>query len=52
MKITLELGNLHKIDANMAAQERAIQKETLPYIKTLLMDTKTILQGIKKQLER
>ena len=58
MKITIELcagSNRHEpykqdIDRNIAAVDRAIKGEQLCSDSALLIDTKSILQGIRREL--
>ena len=49
--ITLEVKNESDIGKNINAQDRAILQNPYPYDTRLLLDTRTILEGIKKQLE-
>ena len=48
-KVTLELENIERIDRNIDALERASEKSSMSD-SVLLLDTKSILEGIKKQV--
>jgi hypothetical protein len=50
MKVLIELSNTGKIDDNIEAIDRVLNGTMRVIDTTLLLDTKSILEGIKKAL--
>lgn len=53
MKVTLELNNMYRVANNIEVLEKVIKTHhnLSPYEVGLLIDTKTILEGIREQTE-